>query len=136
MNSINNIPIDNMEKISSISRVVEVFEVNFKRSPTIKIKILEDNNGLYYGISNHFFWGPEQGDCYRASGPKDSIENALNSSIQGLIEFDKKDYPDDVVCYVYESEDSREKIYIDGCGEEVSYKEIISRREKYRFKSA
>lgn len=130
MNSINWSSIG-MENVSELHRVVEVFEVTLRRGPKIEIKIFEDKNGQYMGISNHSFLGPEQGDPYRSIKYQDSIERALNSSIEGLLMHDREDYSDDVVFYVTESADRGEKIYFDGCGELVSYEEVMRRREQY-----
>ena len=61
--------------------------------------------------------------------PQDTIEDALKDALFGLTSFDSKDFTNEVV--FFEKHTTNGSIYYDGNGEEVSFDEIMKRREKY-----
>lgn len=98
---------------------------------SISIKIWEDPNlsRHYVGECEYAFWGPKQTGAYSSMHPQNTIEEAFNDALLGLTSFDSKDFPNEVV--FFEKHTANGKIYYDGNGEEVSFDEIMKRRDDY-----
>lgn len=108
------------------------FKIDGYRGLTsISIKIWENPNlsKPYTGECEYGFWGPKQAGSYSSMHPQDTIEDAFNDALFGLTSFDSKDFPNEVV--FFEKHTTNGSIYYDGNGEEVSFDEIMKRREKY-----
>lgn len=131
MGNINWETITDNEKITEVTRVVDTFNVRLERGPQIKIEILEYPGGAYMGNASHSFWGPEQAGPYKSLHLQNSIEDALNDSIDGFLAFDNPDFPNESVFYVAKDEATNEKVYIDGNGEAISIEEVKERRDQF-----
>lgn len=126
--------IDLRNKINESSQfcLVKEFKITGYRNLqpfSIKIwKSLEDNS--YYGKCEYQFLAPLQEYIYHYNYSYESIEDAFNDALKSITDFDYiKLYPNEVVFFI--KYDGKEKVYIDGNGETVSYIEVQNRRNKF-----
>jgi len=120
--------LETKNNIISISKVVALFYIDYKRAPNnLTVEIIENEDGSFIGEANYSIWGPNQGSPYKSIRIKDSIYDALQDVLEGIIEFDDNSFPDDVL--FWEAED--ETLY-DGTGKKVSLEEAERRRAEYR----
>ena len=54
---------------------------------------------------------------------------AFRTAMQGITNFDKEEYPNEVVFFIKTEDD--ESIFFDGNGIRVPYEEVLKRREEY-----
>jgi hypothetical protein len=120
--------LETKNNIISVSKVVALFYIDYRRAPNnLAVEVIENDDGSFIGEANYSIWGPNQGSPYKSIRIKDSIHDALQDVLEGIIEFDDNSFPDDVL--FWEAED--ETLY-DGTGEKVSLEEAERRRAEYR----
>jgi len=120
--------LETKNNIISVNKVVALFYIDYKRAPNnLAVEIIENEDGGFTGIANYSIWGPNQSSPYKSIRTKDSIHDALQDALEGIIEFDNNSFPDDLL--FWEADD--ETLY-DGTGEKVNLEEAERRREKYR----
>ena len=116
------------KNIVSVSKVAALYYVDYKRAPNnFSVEIIENENGGFTGIANYSVWGPRQGSPYKSIHTQDSIHNALQDALEGVIEFDDNSFPDDVL--FWETDDG---ILYDGTGQKVSLEDAVKRRTAYK----
>lgn len=117
-----------MDQVEEISRVADVFYVCYKRAPSdLKIEVREYASGNYIGIANYKIWGPRQATPYISRHLQNSVEEALNDAINGIIMFDNQEIPNKLLFFVSTENDS---IIYDGEGRLVTKEEVNKRRNE------
>ena len=79
-------PLEGMKYVSEVWRVAAEYEV-YIESKKIKVKILENPEGKFIGITDHYIKTKKQATPYRSLHPQFSIEEALADAIRGLLAF-------------------------------------------------
>ncbi|BDC92244.1 toll/interleukin-1 receptor domain-containing protein [Treponema bryantii] len=112
--------------VQEVSRLAETFFVSYHRAPfDLKIDVLQYDKEFYMGICNYGIWGPDQATPYKSIRPCETIEDAYNDALQGIIAFDSAKIPDELMLWVGDDD----KIF-DGTGMEISQAEAYDRRSK------
>jgi hypothetical protein len=79
-------------KVDSIYKVVDVFEITLGEQ-TIKVKILNGFNGIFYYRNSHWYHGPEQAGPYISSiNGFDTEGEALHAAVRELTFFYKPEH--------------------------------------------
>jgi hypothetical protein len=113
--------------IGPISRVAEIYYIDYKRAPKdFRVEVTENEDGSFVGIANYAIWSLSQGDPYKSIRKKDSVHDALQDALEGVIEFDET-VPDTVL--FWEADDGT---LFDCTGEKISCQEAELRRAAYR----
>jgi hypothetical protein len=114
----------------SISPVVAIFKVGYKRGPEdLLVEVIERSDGGYCALANYTFWGPGQATPNKSMHVRDTVEAALADALSAITNFDHKDYPDDCVFWVKMEEEPWK--LVDGDGRDVSRGEAEKKRRAY-----
>ena len=114
--------------VENIEQLVTTFCVSYNRAPKdLKVDVFKSlKNGMFTGMCNYAFWGPDQSDPYRNLNCYPSIEIALHSAISGFRFNDNPDYPNDLIFWR-----SDNGMYFDGDRSQVTFEEIQERRKNF-----
>jgi len=122
-----------LPKGTSVKYLVSRVEVQgYRNIGELYIDIWYYSNAIipYAGNCSYEFWGPAQFGPYRSSHGGETPELAFQDAMSGITNFDRPEYPNEVVFFVEYSKQNRMIIY-DGNGERVTKNEVAKRRSEY-----
>jgi len=118
---------------TSIKYLVQRIEVvGYRNIRGLFVDIWAYSNSVipFVGQCSYDFWGPAQFSPYSSSHGGETPELAFHDSMSGITNFDRPEYPNEVVFFVEYNKQHKMVLY-DGNGENIAEAEVGRRRSEY-----